>query len=360
MTAYRDGKQWRWRRQVRQKGQMPKRGSGTPAINTKAAALEDEHAWVQRVREGREDEVEYPTLGALAKDYLSHVRMHKSPALADNRASQFKTHIVPTFGRTRTDRIDVAMVDRFKADLLADKKAPGTINQNILGLSNFLRWAHKRRKAPPVPKLELLPRKTSAELDEVEHLEAAELEHVVNAASGELRTMIQFAAHTGLRIGELLALRWSDVEEARVTIRRSRYRNKDGPTKNKKPRRVPLSLLARSVLLAHKHARGEYVFCDPDGAPLVYSTALEHAQAAGLGGWHVLRHTFGTMLSSRGVPLKAIQEWMGHADIKTTMIYARYSPVLDSAIHVLDTGETWQPGDNGLAHRGKTGDDTNG
>jgi hypothetical protein len=45
------------------------------------------------------------------------------------------------------------------------------------------------------------------------------------------------------------------------------------------------------------------------------------------------------------VPLRAIQEWMGHRSITTTMVYAHFSPVLDSAIHVLD-GETWQTGAN--------------
>lgn len=42
--------------------------------------------------------------------------------------------------------------------------------------------------------------------------------------------------------------------------------------------------------------------------------------------FHELRHTFGTQMAAAGAPLRAIQEWMGHADAKTTEIYAHYAP----------------------------------
>lgn len=42
--------------------------------------------------------------------------------------------------------------------------------------------------------------------------------------------------------------------------------------------------------------------------------------------FHDLRHTFGTRMAAAGVPMRTLQEWMGHADIKTTLIYAHYAP----------------------------------
>lgn len=49
--------------------------------------------------------------------------------------------------------------------------------------------------------------------------------------------------------------------------------------------------------------------------------------------FHELRHTFGTRMSAAGVPMRTIQHWMGHADIKTTQVYAHYQPTA----HEVDT-----------------------
>src|SRR5690606_28690286 len=121
------------------------------------------------------------------------------------------------------------------------------------------------------------------------------------------------------------------------------------------------SQVAHDALKAQRHLRGPHVFCDEEsGARLSYDQLRRLGEKVGLHGWHVLRHTFGTMLSSRGVPLRAIQEWLGHADIKTTMVYAHFSPVMEEAIEVLDSQKTWQPGANSLAHRVKSDGETDG
>lgn len=360
MGAYQDAGQWRWRRQIRLPTGERKRLSGTPEINTKRAALEDEHDAVEAELAGRRVHKAAPTLAAVIDDYLATVKMQRSPALWDNRRSQVK-HLLKAFGRTRLDRIDLRMIDRYKADQAAAEYAPGSINQQLLALSNLLRWAKDRSHLRELPKIEKLPLPPkSPEAAALEYLEPEALAVVVAKAADQTRRMVQLAAHTGLRIGELLALRWVDVDFklGRVLVRRSVYRGKEGLPKGRRSRTVPLTAAALAALKAQRHLRGPHVFCDDDGAPLPYWRALELAQAVGLAGWHILRHTFGTTLSARGVPLRAIQEWMGHADIKTTMVYAHFSPVLDSAIAVLDTGETWQPAANRMAGTPTSGGDS--
>ena len=348
MSAYLDDGQWRWRRQLRVMGEK-RRGSGTPAINTKRAALAAEHEWVEGQLSGRSAPTECPTLGAVCDLYLAHVKAHRSPGLADARASLIRKHLKPTFGRTRLDRIGMLEIDRYKGMKLEGKPklAPGTINQQLLGLSNLLRWAKDRGWVHELPKFELLPPPDDDIEGEFEFLTDEQLAALLERATGELRTMMLFAAHTGLRIGELLALRWTDVDlkRAQVTVRRGSYRGKDRTTKGKRKREVPLSATALAAIKAHRHLRGPLVFCEPDGRRIVYATIRDRANRVGLSGWHALRHSFGTTLSARGVPLRAIQEWMGHRSIKTTMIYASYSPVFGDAIGVLD-GKTWQTGAN--------------
>jgi integrase len=354
MAAYNDDGQWRWRKQIIVRGKKV-RGSGTPLVNTKRAAEAAEAKWVTDVAGGaplRPGEI--PTLDKVTKGYLDHVELHRSPSLRKNRASTIKCHLSPWFGPMRLDQIGPTEVDRFKKAQLSDEFEPGTVNNHVLSLTNLLRWAVERGYITAVPKIEMLPKDA---LVEVDYLEKEQLDAELEKVKGtELGAMILFAAHTGLRAGELLALRWSDadIKGRRLTVRHNTYRGEDRPPKGKRERTLPLSKTAADALKAHKHLRGKLVFCELDGAPIPYSTALWRLQAkTSIAGWHVLRHTFATRLVTAGVPLKAIQEWLGHASIKTTMIYAHLSPILDNAIGVLD-GETWQPGANPSAEERKS------
>ncbi len=87
-----------------------------------------------------------------------------------------------------------------------------------------------------------------------------------------------------------------------------------------------------SSLKAHRHLRGERIFCNDDGTELTPGqlevTLRTACRRAGLRqiGWHVLRHTFGSTLAQRGAAPKAIQELMGHSDMATTMRYMHLAP----------------------------------
>jgi len=146
---------------------------------------------------------------------------------------------------------------------------------------------------------------------------------------------------TGLRQGELIALRWVDVDwkAGRIRVRRNCTRQEFGAPKSKRSSRsVPMTKRVVAELKAH-FERTEYsgdddlVFCHPEiGHPLDasktrrrYKKALKKAGVRAVR-FHDLRHTFGTRCAAEGVPMRMLQEWMGHRDIKTTQIYADYAP----------------------------------
>jgi integrase len=147
---------------------------------------------------------------------------------------------------------------------------------------------------------------------------------------------------TGLRRGELLALRWCDVDwlAQKVRVRQNYVRGNFGTPKSKRSTRsVPMALEVAAELERLSHTSrwcddDDLVFGHPATGEPLYVAGIQRRmrkalKAAGLDPSHVfhdLRHTFGTHCAAAGVPMRTLQEWMGHKDIKTTQRYADYAP----------------------------------
>ena len=167
---------------------------------------------------------------------------------------------------------------------------------------------------------------------------------LVRAAAGEQDgTLYLTAAFTGLRLGELLGLRWEDVDfdAATIRVRRNWTNAGEGTPKSGRDRAVPMMgdvarALARLGQRNHDTADQDLVFCDDLGRHLGYKTlrtrykkALKAAKLRDLR-FHDLRHTFGTH-AIRAADPREVMEWMGHADIQTTQKYLAYKPRKDAA-----------------------------
>ncbi len=145
-----------------------------------------------------------------------------------------------------------------------------------------------------------------------------------------------------------MALRWRDIDWSAgvVRVRRNYTRGEWGTPKSRRSSRaVPLADRVAVELERHFQRsayRGEdqLVFCHPHtGNPYDASKLRERfyeaMRAAGMGErcgreggitFHSLRHTFGTRMASVGVPMRTLQEWMGHRDFTTTLVYADFAP----------------------------------
>lgn len=182
---------------------------------------------------------------------------------------------------------------------------------------------------------------------DISFLEISEVEAVIRAvpAKGKFastdRALILTAAMTGLRQGELIGLRWQDVDfvAGRVRVRQSFVRGEWGKPKSKRSTRsVPMvdrlaAELERHFQASEFTADGDLVFAHPEIGTTLDASALRTRYKAARDKarvrqvrFHGLRHTFGTRMAGAGVPMRTLQEWMGHRDIQTTMIYADYSP----------------------------------
>ena len=156
---------------------------------------------------------------------------------------------------------------------------------------------------------------------------------------------VRISAYSGLRLGELLALRRSDVDWAgsALTVSRSLSKGKETTTKSGQSRRVPLPDQAAAALarLAQRDDftdPGELVICNPvtgrklDGSALTkrYHAAQRSAGIATLR-WHDLRHTYGSLLVAGGQDIVTVKDAMGHQDIKMTQRYLHARPARELA-----------------------------
>ncbi len=260
--------------------------------------------------------------------------------------SFLRVHLTPFFGETPLDRIGTADVEAFIAAKRREGKAAKSI-LNYLGLLHSIFSFAERRGLATVNPVKLVDKPERQPVDpDIRFLDETELEALLCAVRDDAkgpteRCLFLTAAMTGLRQGELLGLRWRDVDwpAARIRVRQSFVRGEFGSPKSRRSSRsVPLADRVAGELERHFQrssfqADEDLVFCHPQtGVPLDRSRLLKRFKAAAKRAeirevrFHDLRHTFGTRMAAAGVALRTLQEWMGHRDFKTTLIYADYQP----------------------------------
>jgi integrase len=167
----------------------------------------------------------------------------------------------------------------------------------------------------------------------VRYLTTDEREALLNNANDTLRLYILAALHTGARRGELVGLRWKDVDcrAGTVTFRE---------TKNGDSRAVPLTATLRQTLQKMPRPIDPEPPVLPQRAPLVQTRAFTRlVTRLGLKDltFHDLRHDAASTLVMAGVPLRTISEILGHRDMRMTTRYAHLSPQhLRDAMRALD------------------------
>ncbi len=172
----------------------------------------------------------------------------------------------------------------------------------------------------------------------------ADFAKLLNEVGEPYRVMIGLIAATGLRIGELLALRWRalDLDAGTLAVRESVFEGKVQQPKTQKARRtIPLGPHAVALLKAHREratsqGANDLLFPNRLGEPMRESRVLERvlqpaAKRAGLGRvtWHQFRHIHSSLLNDLRVPVKIAQEQLGHASISTTLNI--YTHVVDAS-----------------------------
>jgi integrase len=300
------------------------------------------------------------TVAQAAAAYVSHREALgiKSATIRSYR-SIVNSRIVPRIGDQAIGKLTRLQVEHTIRKMLDDGASAKTVRNTIGLLSAIGNYSVKQGWAVSNPAAGAdLPRVHAS--TEIHYLDSDEIETLLTATTDRFRrTLYLCAAMTGLRQGELLALRWKDIDwpGRRVHVRRNYSRGEFVTPKSGKGRIVPMpDRLAAALDDLHQHTSfsaddafvfGNSITGDVRNASTLLDSFNRDRDRAGVRKvrFHDLRHSYGTRLASAGVPLREIQEYMGHAHITTTEIYAAFAPAGDGADRV---GAAFGAGADGL------------
>jgi integrase len=288
---------------------------------------------------------EVPSLRAFASRFLDgHARAdrQKGSGIAAKEVI-LRVHLVPALGHKKIDAITSEDVQHLKGRL--STKAAKTVNNILTVLNVLLKKAVEWNVIDRVPCTIRLLRVSKSSTFFYDFEEFERLIVAARATDARAYLLVLMAGEAGLRLGEMAALEWSDIDfvQRQVCVQRSAWKGQIASPKGGRLRYVPLTLRLAAALREHRHLRGPLVLYQDDGSLLtegvVQGFVRRAAQKAGLfnNGPHMLRHTFCSHLAMRGAPARAIQELAGHQNLTTTQRYMHLSPAaLDSAIRLLD------------------------
>lgn len=284
----------------------------------------------------------------LARFLKDRERRGRKKSTRLNADGHTRTHIAPYFGTRPIQEITTWDVTDFVGHLEAKDLAPKTVHNVIATLRAMLNYAKAPQRrwvlSNPVDGVEL---PAVPEPQEIRYLTLPEiqrlLDHVRPGMFHEIDHGLYHAAvTTGMRLGELVALRWRDVDwnAGRIRVRRNYTCGEFGTPKTRRSTRsIPMIPDLAATLRAH-HQRTRWpgpddlVFAYPITGDVLPKANITRrmaltCRAAGITEhhrFHDLRHTFGTHMAAAGVPLRTLQEWMGHRDLTTTQRFADYAP----------------------------------
>jgi integrase len=263
-----------------------------------------------------------------------------------------RVHALPGIGRIPLARLTPQQVQHLYGDRLATGRSPTTINHLHGVLHHALEDALRLNLVPRnVTSLTKPPR---VEKHEMQVYSPEQVDILLTTAMGHRQeAMFALAVSTGMREGEIIALKWSDVDLAKgsLQVRRGRQRTLKGyvdgnPKTDSGRRTIRLTRTAIEALRAHRtrqlqerlrlgEAWSEHnlVFPSAVGTPLegpnLLRTYYRVVAKAGLPRirFHDLRHTAATLLLLQGVPAKVVSEMLGHANIAITLdLYSHVLP----------------------------------
>lgn len=301
------------------------------SARTLAEARELKAALTADVKRGEYRALSKVTFAEYAAEWIESYQGRTSRGIRPETIADYRNDLervaTPFFGRMQLAAIEPRDVKRLAAELAAQGLKPGSVRNLLAPVRALLATAFEEGliRSNPAAGLRITHRFENDEDErQTKALNEDELRAFLDEVPGEWRLFFTFLSHTGLRIGEAVALSWADIDfgRRRVNVRRRLYRARlDAPKSRYGRRAVPLSDELSQTLWRFRGAKPDSapIFASHSGGYLDPSNVAARvlkpaAKKAGVPwmGFHTLRHTCATMLFRHGLNAKQVQMWLGH------------------------------------------------
>jgi integrase len=277
-----------------------------------------------------------PVLAEYGIAWLESISGLVSPRTLEAYGTRLKRNVFPLLGERRLDEVGLDEILRLISDMRSGGYSGSTIRATLTPLSRLFAQAVRRGLIPvnPIGQLDRSERpRTSARERPV--LNSDQIGRLLDAAEPRYRTILATAVFTGVRQGELLGLRWKDVDFAQevIHIRRALDRQgRDAPPKTPNALRDVILIPGLAELL-REHADhspfnkpDDFVFSSRAGTPLHWANISKRAlkpalRKAGIQPlrWHDLRHSFASLLIAGGANITFVSRQLGHSRSDVTL-----------------------------------------
>jgi site-specific recombinase XerD len=282
------------------------------------------------------------TLTSFRDEYFEHIKLSKSKSYLRSVKLSFK-HFLSFTGNLPLINIESHLLDRFITTTFSRSNSAASLYYRTLkaAFSKAESWGYissnpfKKVKAPKVPK------------SHPQFITQEEFQIILSVTKRtDLKDIFVIAFYTGMRLGEILNMKWSWIDFSQKIIT---TKNSNGySTKSKKERTIPMNEKVQQII-NHKltslngSSKENYIFqnsnCikfNEDFISKQFKKIIRKAKLSDEIHFHTLRHSFASILVQRGVSLYVVKELLGHEDIKTTQVYSHLTQVsLLNAVNLL-------------------------
>lgn len=293
---------------------------------------------------GIEEGVKTWTLQDFADEFFELQKTQIRPHTLERNIMHYNNHIAPYFSKRKLQSIAPLEIEKWQNQLLQKYKHLTVQKFRSILFSIYDKALHNDLvlKNPlekvAAPKVQL-NRPTTA----INPFTETELAKIIENANGYMKNFIQFMVATGMRPGEIVALKWNDInfERKKIDVERTRIRSKqpkeikDGSTKtDSSDRGIDMLTLAEEALLRQKELTGkyEYIFINQSKKPFYahdivgvnFDKILKKSGVEDRPLYN-LRHTFASQLISKGADITWVSKMLGHKDVSITLkIYTKF------------------------------------
>lgn len=276
------------------------------------------------------------TVAELAEEWLWINRSRLKLSTQQRYQGFIKNHIKPVLGLVGVVYLTTTTIHQFSIGRLEAGLAPQSVNSILVILHSILKYGQRQYNFP-LPEIVYL----SFEKKEMRVLSREEQKKLVTYLLTDMdlcKLGVLVALYTGLRIGELCALHWNDIDGSSIKVRRTmqRLRKEDGtgtelvigtPKTGSSCREIPIPSFLKEMIEEFRAKKSDSIyFLSPSNYKILEPRNLQYMfqkylKAAGVekANFHALRHTFATRCVERGFETKSLSEVLGHSNVQTTL-----------------------------------------